>query len=63
MAKEAKNLRNKEGLKIYDLLKIFENESDIIYTDHSHMNAKGNTIMGENIKEILIANQLIFEKK
>ena len=27
MAKEAKNLRNKEGLKIYDLLKIFENES------------------------------------
>ena len=59
MAEEASNLRLNENLMVYDFLKIFDKYNETIYTDHSHMNFLGNEIMAENLKKILISNNLI----
>ena len=62
MAERAENLRINENLMVYDLFKIFENETKQIYTDHSHMNILGNEIMAQNILKILLSNNLVIKK-
>ena len=62
MAEEAEKLRSNESLMIYDFLNIFSEYEETIYTDHSHMNAKGNEIMAINLRDILILNKMIKKK-
>ena len=62
MAEEAEKLRLNENLMVYDFLNIFDEYDETIYTDHSHMNAKGNEIMAENLRNILISNKMIKKK-
>ena len=62
MAEEAEKLRSNESLMIYDFLNIFNEYEETIYTDHSHMNAKGNEIMAMNLRDILILNKIIKKK-
>ena len=62
MADEAEKLRLNENLMVYDFLDIFDQYDETIYTDHSHMNAKGNEIMAINLRDILILNNIIKKK-
>lgn len=59
MAEKAEKLRLNENLMVYDFLNIFDKYDETIYTDHSHMNAKGNEIMAKNLRNILISNKII----
>jgi hypothetical protein len=62
MSKEAEKLRLNENLMVYDLFRIFENYQDTIYTDHSHMNGDGYLIMANEIRKILVTNNIVKEK-
>ena len=62
MADEAEKLRLNENLMVYDFLDIFDQYDETIYTDHSHMNAKGNEIMATNLRDILISKKMIIKK-
>jgi hypothetical protein len=55
----ANKLNREEHLPIYDFSYIFEDQIVDIYTDHSHINPKGNEIMAKEIKKILIKNNII----
>jgi hypothetical protein len=55
----ANKLNREEHLPIYDFSYIFEDQITDIYTDHSHINPRGNEIMAKEIKKILIKNNLI----